>query len=142
MAILILAEHDLGALSPAMPRVVAAAAALGGPIDVLAAGQNAGVVAEQAARLSGVARVRSAEATALTAETLAPLLAALAPGYSHIVAVSGAVARDTIPRLAAKLDLMPVTDVVAIRGPDRFDRPIYAGNAIETVVSRQTCPWS
>jgi electron transfer flavoprotein alpha subunit len=137
MAVLILAEHDLGTLSPAMGRLAAAAGALGGPIDVLVAGQNAGLVAEQAARLPGVARVRSAETVPATAETLVPLLAVLAPGYSHIVAPAAALGRDVIPRLAATLDLMPVTDVVAIHGPDRFDRPIYAGNAVETVRSAQ-----
>jgi electron transfer flavoprotein alpha subunit len=137
MAILILAEHDLGTLSPALGRLVAAAGALGGPIDVLVAGQNAGIVAEQAARLAGVARVRSAEAVPATAETLVPLLASLAPDYSHIVAPAATLGRDVIPRLAATLDVMPVTDVVAIHGPDRFDRPIYAGNAIETVRSAQ-----
>ena len=79
MAILILAEHDLGPLSPAMGRLVAAAGALGGSIDGLVVGQNAGIVAEQAARLAGVARVRTAEAVPATAETLVPLLARLAP---------------------------------------------------------------
>jgi len=137
MAVLVLAEHDLGALSPAVARIVAACSALGGPIDVLVAGQNAVAVADQAAMLAGVSRVRTAADIDLTAETLMPLLAALAPDYSHIVAVSGAVGRDVIPRLAAKLDLMPVTDVIAIHGPDRFDRPIHAGNAIETVISNQ-----
>jgi electron transfer flavoprotein alpha subunit len=137
MTVLILAEHDLGTLSPAMGRLVAAAGMLGGAVDVLVTGQNAGLVAEQAARLAGVARVRSAEAVPGTAETLAPLLAKLAPGYSHILAPAATLGRDVMPRLAATLDLMPVTDVVAIHGPDRFDRPIYAGNAIETVRSNQ-----
>ncbi|HTJ58527.1 MAG TPA: FAD-binding protein [Devosiaceae bacterium] len=137
MAVLVLAEHDLGALSPAMGRVVAAAEALGGPVDVLVAGQNAQVVADQAALLPGVGRVRIAEAVAPTAETLTPLLASLAGDYDHIIAVSAALGRDVIPRLAASLDLMPVTDVTAIHGPNRFERPIYAGNAIETVVSEQ-----
>jgi electron transfer flavoprotein alpha subunit len=137
MAVLVLAEHDLGALSPAVARVVAASSAFGGPIDVLVAGQNAVAVADQASSLADVARVRTAPNVELTAETLTPLLAALAPEYSHIVAVSGAVGRDVIPRLAAKLDLMPVTDVIAIHGPAGFDRPIYAGNAIETVTANQ-----
>jgi electron transfer flavoprotein alpha subunit len=137
MAVLVLAEHDLGALSPAMARVVAAATTLGGPIDMLVAGQNATAVAAQAALLHELARVRTAENVAQTAETLSPLLAALAPDYTHIVALSAAVGRDVIPRLAAGLDLMPVTDVVAIHGPNRFERPIYAGNALETVVSGQ-----
>ena len=137
MSVLILAEHDLGALSPAMGRLIAAAVALGGPLDILVAGQNAAAVAEQAALLPGVARVRTAAGTPLTAETLAPLLQRLGADYSHIVAASTALGRDVIPRLAARLDVMPVTDVVAILGPDRFTRPIYAGNALETVVSTQ-----
>ncbi|MDR3476178.1 MAG: FAD-binding protein [Devosia sp.] len=137
MAVLILAEHDLDALSPAMVRIVAAAQALGAPVEVLAAGRNAAAVAAQAALLPGVARVRTAEAVRETAETLVPLLASLAGDYTHLVAVSSAIGRDLIPRLAARLDLMPVTDVIAILGPDRFARPIYAGNAVETVFSGQ-----
>jgi len=137
MTVLVLAEHDLGALSPATARVVAAAGALG-PVEVLVAGQNAVAVADQAALLAGVTRVRTAADVGLEAETLAPLLASLAADYTYIVAVSGGVGRDVIPRVAAKLDLMPVTDVTAIHGPDRFERPIYAGNAIETVVSAQS----
>jgi electron transfer flavoprotein alpha subunit len=137
MAVLILAEHDLGTLSPATGRLVAAAAALGGPIDVLVAGQNATIVAPQAAILTGVDRVRTAEQVPQTAETLTALLLRLAPDYQHIVAPSVTIGRDVIPRLAAKLDLMPITDVVVIHGPDRFERPIYAGNAIETIRSPQ-----
>ena len=138
MAVLVLVEHDLGALSPAMARIVAAAETLGGPIDLLVAGQNAVAVAEQAALLGGVARVRTAEAAAPAAEVLAPLVAALAGDYSHIVAPATAMGRDVVPRLAAVLDLMPVTDVTAILAPDRFERPIYAGNAIETLHSPQS----
>ncbi len=137
MAVLILAEHDLGALSPSTSRLVAAAAAFGGPVDILLAGQNATIVAAQAAMLAGVSRVRTAENVPQTAETLAALLLRLAPDYQHIIAPAVTIGRDVIPRLAAKLDLMPVTDVVAIHGPDRVDRPIYAGNAIETVRSPQ-----
>ena len=137
MAVLILAEHDLGALSPSTSRLVAAAAAFGGPVDILLAGQNATIVAAQAAMLAGVSRVRTAENVPQTAETLTTLLLRLAPDYQHIIAPAVTIGRDVIPRLAAKLDLMPITDVVAIHGPDRFDRPIYAGNAIETVRSPQ-----
>jgi electron transfer flavoprotein alpha subunit len=137
MAVLVLAEHDLGNLSPATARVVAAASALGGPVEVLVAGQNAAAVAAQAILLGGVARVLTAESAGPDAETLVPVLAGLATDHTHIVATAGAVGRDVIPRRAAKLDLMPVTDVTAILGPDRFERPIYAGNAFETVVSSQ-----
>ena len=139
MAVLVLADHDQGRLSASTPRVVAAAAALG-PVDVLVAGQGVEAIAAEAATLAGVARVRVADAAAYAdgdAGALVTLLNELAEPYEHIVAVSSAVGRDVVPRLAARLDLMPVTDVIAIRGPNRFERPIYAGNAIETVTSNQ-----
>ena len=139
MAVLVLADHDLGALTPTTARIVAAAERLG-PVDLLIAGENVGAIAIEASKLAGVRKVRVADSPALaslSAEALAALLEALAAGYSHIVAASAATGRDAIPRLAAKLDLMPVTDVTAILGPNRFERPIYAGNAIETVASNQ-----
>ena len=139
MAVLVLAEHDLGHLSPATARIVAAAEKLG-PVDLLVVGQGVSAVAAEAAQLAGVHRVLVAEGEALAAlapDAVANLLASLAEPYTHIVAASAATGRDAIPRLAAKLDLMPVTDVVAIHGPTRFDRPIYAGNAVETVSSGQ-----
>ena len=139
MAVLVLAEHDLGRLSPATARIVAAAERLG-PVDVLVAGHGVSRVAAEASELAGVARVLVADNAALTAlapEALVAMLAPLSERYTHIVAAAAATGRDAIPRLAAKLDLMPVTDVIAIHGPIRFDRPIYAGNAIETVSSGQ-----
>ncbi|MGN6490284.1 MAG: electron transfer flavoprotein subunit alpha/FixB family protein [Devosia sp.] len=137
MAVLVLAEHDLGHLSPATARIVAAADRLG-PVDLLVAGQGVAAAAAEASGIAGVQRVLVAESEALAApEALAQLLAELAEPYPHILAASAATGRDVIPRLAAKLDLMPVTDVIAIHGPTRFDRPIYAGNAIETVSSGQ-----
>ena len=140
MAVLVLVEHDLGQLSPATLRLVTASQALGAPVDLLVAGADVGAVAAAAAALPGVGRVRVADNAALaslSAEALTSTLLVLAADYAHIVAGSNAVGRDVMPRLAAKLDLMPVTDIVAIHGPNRFDRPIYAGNAIETVVSNQ-----
>jgi electron transfer flavoprotein alpha subunit len=140
MTVLVLAEHDLGALSAATARIVAAAETLG-PVDLLVAGQDVSAVAAEAAKLAGVEKVLVADSAALASlspEAVASLLARLAEPYSHIVAAAAATGRDAIPRLAAKLDLMPVTDVVAIHGPTRFDRPIYAGNAIETVSSGQS----
>jgi electron transfer flavoprotein alpha subunit len=139
MAVLVLAEHDLGTLSPATARIVAAASELG-PVDILVAGEGIDQVAVDAATIAGVAKVRVAQDQALnsqSAEALTPLLERLAPEYSHIIAAAASVGRDVIPRLAAKLDLMPVTDVVGILGPNRFQRPIYAGNAVETVSSNQ-----
>lgn len=140
MAVLVLADHDLATLSPATARVVAAAAELG-VVDVLVAGEGIDQVAIAAAEIAGVAKVRVAQDVAMasqSAEVLADLIAAIAGPYSHIVAGSTSVGRDVIPRLAAKLDLMPVTDVIAILGPNRFERPIYAGNAIEAVASGQS----
>ncbi|WP_421760806.1 electron transfer flavoprotein subunit alpha/FixB family protein [Devosia sp.] len=139
MAVLVLAEHDLGQLSPATARLIAAASTLG-PVDLLVAGEAVTAIAESAARIAGVAKVLVADTASLTnlaPEPLTALLERLAPGYTHIVAASAAPGRDAIPRLAAKLDLMPVTDIIAIHSPTRFDRPIYAGNAVETVSSSQ-----
>ena len=139
MPVLVLAEHDLGHLSPATARIVAAAENLGA-VDLLVAGHGVSGVAAEASELAGVARVLVADhekLTGLLAEALAMVLRPLSERYSHIVAAAAATGRDIIPHLAASLDLMPVTDVIAIHGPTRFDRPIYAGNAIETVSSGQ-----
>jgi electron transfer flavoprotein alpha subunit len=139
MAVLVLAEHDLGRLSPATARIVAAAEKLG-VVHLLVAGHRVEAVAAEAATLAGVEKVLLADhlnLEGLTAEAMAELLAVHAEPYNHIVAASAATGRDAIPRLAAVLDLMPVTDVIAIHGPNRFDRPIYAGNAVETVSSGQ-----
>ena len=137
---LVLADHDLGRLSPSTARIVAAAQKLGAPVEVLVAGEGVDGVAAEAARIEGVTRVRVAQSAALATlspEALTALLETLASRYGAIVAGSATIGRDAIPRLAARLDLMPVTDVVAIHASNRFDRPIYAGNAIETVVSDQ-----
>lgn len=139
MAVLVLAEHDLGHLSPATARIVAAAEKLG-PVDVLVAGQGVSRVAAEASEIAGVGRVLVADndtLAGLASDALVGLVAPLSQRYTHIVAAAAATGRDLIPRLAAKLDLMPVTDVIAIHGPTRFDRPIYAGNAVETVSSGQ-----
>jgi electron transfer flavoprotein alpha subunit len=139
MAVLVLADHDAGRLSPATTRVVAAATKLGA-VDLLVAGHNVTAIAAEAAAIAGVARVLMIESAGLAeaaADALTDLLAHLAEPYAHIVAASASVGRDAIPRLAAKLDLMPVTDIVEILGPEQFVRPIYAGNALETVTSPQ-----
>ncbi len=139
MSVLVLADHDQGRLTGATARIVAAASELG-PVDLLVAGSELGGIPLEAAAIAGVHRVLvvdSAELATLSAEALAPLLAERAEPYTHIVASASAVGRDVIPRLAAKLDLMPITDVVRILGPNRFERPIYAGNALETVSSHQ-----
>ena len=131
MSVLVLADVDQGRLTPATARVVAAAAELG-PVTLLADA----AAANEARTIAGVTRVLAAELPP-TAEGLAPVLAKLSEPFTHIVAAANAVGRDVIPRLAALLDLMPVTDVIAIVGPNRFERPIYAGNATETVSDGQ-----
>ncbi|MDB5623533.1 MAG: Electron transfer flavoprotein alpha subunit [Devosia sp.] len=139
MTVLVLAEHDLGTLSPSTARLVGAVAALG-PVDLLVLGEGVDQVALDGARLAGVARVLVGQGGDLAAglpDSTVAVLAGLAPNYSYILASAGATGRDVMPRLAAKLDLMPITDVVAIGGANRFVRPIYAGNALQTVVSDQ-----
>ena len=140
MSVLVLADHDLGLLSLATARAVTAAAQLGGEVHVLVAGADIGAVTAEAAALAGVARVLAAEdagfADAAPA-ALVKLLESLAGDYRHIMGIAAAVGRDVMPRLAARLDIQPVTDITAILGPDRFERPVYAGNAIETVSSPQ-----
>jgi electron transfer flavoprotein alpha subunit len=131
MTVLVLADTDQGRLTLATVRVVAAAAELG-PIDLLVDAR----AAEEARTIAGVHRVLAAALPA-TADAVAPVLAALAEPYTHIIAAANATGRDVIPRLGALLDIQPVTDVTAILGPASFERPIYAGNAIETVSDGQ-----
>jgi electron transfer flavoprotein alpha subunit len=139
MAVLVLADHDLGTLSPSTARIIAGAGELG-PLDVLVAGEGIDQVALAAGQIAGVARVHVVQDMALntlSAEALVPVLERLAPNYTHIIASAGAVGRDVMPRLAARLDIMPITDIVGILGPNLFQRPIYAGNALQTVRSNQ-----
>ncbi len=135
MSVLVLADHDLGALSPATARVVHAVSELG-QIDLLVIGEDIDAVAAEAARLAGVKKVLVAKG-APSSEADASVIAALAEPYHYIVQSAGSVGKDRMPRVAAKLDLMPVTDVVKVLGPTRFERPIYAGNAVQTVSDGQ-----
>ncbi len=138
MQALILAEHDNSALNPVTARLVTAAAATGAAVHVLVAGHGAAPAAAQAARIAGVARVLLADDPAHAhplAEPLAALLAALAPGYGHILAAATSTGKNVLPRVAALLDVAQLSDVTAVLGPDTFERPIYAGNAIATVRS-------
>lgn len=135
MSVLLLADHDLGALSPATARLVSAAARLG-PVDVLVVAEHPGPIATAAAALSGVRKVLAIQAET-TAEALTNTLERYAQGYQCVSASASSVGKDVIPRLAARLDIMPVTDIVAIEAPNRFVRPIYAGNALETLTDPQ-----
>ena len=135
MSVLVIADHDLGVLSPATARVVGAVAELG-PIDLLVIGENTDTVATEAARLAGIRKVLVAKGVSATDSDVS-VIQSLATAHQYVVHSAGSVGKDRLPRLAAKLDLMPVTDVVKILGPNRFERPIYAGNALQTVTDDQ-----
>lgn len=138
MTALLIAEHDHGSLKSATLNVVTAAQACGGEVHVLIAGHNAGEAARQAAQLAGVTKVLLADAPQLAeqlAENVAAQVLALAGNYSHILFPSTANGKNVAPRVAAKLDVAQVSDIIKVLGPDTFERPIYAGNAIATVQS-------
>lgn len=131
MSVLLVADIDQGALAPATARVLTAVAGLG-PVDVLVLGSDADAAAAEAANLVGVARVLVARGpSAADADTDA--IVTLSKGYHFVIQSAGSVGRDRMPRVAARLDVMPVTDIVQILAPNRFVRPIYAGNALQTV---------
>jgi electron transfer flavoprotein alpha subunit len=138
MATLLLAEVANGRLGDITVRALTAALQLGGPVDVLVAGRDAAGAAEAAANLAGVARVRVADDPLYEhglAEPLAALIVSLAGDYLAIVAASSAYAKNILPRVAALLDVMQVSDITKVVAPDTFERPIYAGNAVQTVQS-------
>jgi electron transfer flavoprotein alpha subunit len=140
MTILVIAEHDNAELKSATLHAIAAAAKLGGPIDVLVAGHNAQSVAQAVAQCAGVTRVLVADAPYLaspTAENIAATALSLLPGaYTHVVAGATGFGKNAMPRIAAKLDVAQVSDVIGIESADTFVRPIYAGNAFATVQSK------
>ncbi|MDB5612771.1 MAG: electron transfer flavoprotein subunit alpha/FixB family protein [Devosia sp.] len=135
MSTLVIADHDLGVLSPATARVVHAVAELG-PVEVLVIADDAAAIAQSVAAIAGVTKVLTASGNSV-ADSAEALLSTLAVRYHYVVASAGSVGKDVMPRLSAKLDLMPVTDVIEILGPNRFVRPIYAGNALQTVTDNQ-----
>jgi electron transfer flavoprotein alpha subunit len=139
MTTLLIAEHDNKTLKDATHKALTAAKALAAPVHVLVAGRGARAVAEAAAALEGVAKVLLADAPAFEhalAEPLASLVVALAPAYDAIVAAATTTGKNFMPRAAALLDVMQISDIVKVIGPDTFERPIYAGNAVQTVRSR------
>ncbi len=138
MSVLVLAEHDNGALRAATLNTVTAALRAGGPVDVLVAGEGCAAVAAQAAQVAGVARVLVADAPHLAhglAENVAAQVAALAGNYSHVFAPATSSGKNVLPRAAALCDCAQVSEIMAVESPDTFTRPIYAGNAIATVRS-------
>ena len=142
MALLVIAEHDNAVLKAATLNAVTAAAKIGGEIHLLVAGANCGSVAEQAAKVAGVAKVKVVDAAHYgdqTAENLAALIVAAvanpASGYSHIIAPATSNGKNTLPRVAALLDVAQISEIIAVVDADTFVRPIYAGNALATVKS-------
>jgi electron transfer flavoprotein alpha subunit len=141
MTALVVAEHDNQALKAATRVALTAAARLGSDVDVLVAGSDIDSVIRQAAAIGGVTRVRAAQADHLSSalpEDLAPLIAGMAPAYSHLIAAATSFGKNLMPRVAAVLDVAQVSDVVAIRSADTFVTPRYAGNVLATVRSSDT----
>jgi len=139
MATLLLAEHDNKSLKDATNKALTAATALGAEVHVLVAGAGAKSVADAAAKLDGVAKVLLADAAPYEhalAEPLAALIVSLAPNYDAIVAPATTTGKNVMPRVAALLDVMQISDIIKVIAPDTFERPIYAGNAIQTVKSK------
>ncbi len=139
MAVLLLAEVQGGALGEATARALTAARALGEPVHVLVAGAGIDAAVESARKLEGVEKVLAADGPGLAhqlAEPLAGLVTGLAGAYSAILAPATASGKNVLPRVAALLDVMQVSEIIKVLAPDTFERPIYAGNAVETVRSR------
>jgi electron transfer flavoprotein alpha subunit len=140
MTVLVIAEHDNASLKGATLNTVTAAAACGGEVHVLVAGHNADAAAHAASQIAGVSKVLHADDAALghgLAENVAAQVLALASGYSHILFPATAAGKNVAPRVAAKLDVAQISDIVKVIAPDTFERPIYAGNAIATVQSAE-----
>jgi electron transfer flavoprotein alpha subunit len=139
MAVLVLAEHDNNRVKKATLNTIAAAQKLGADIHVLVAGHNAAAAAKEASQAAGVKKVLHADAPHLgefLAENVAALIVSLAKGYSHILAPATSTGKDVMPRAAALLDVQQISDISAIESADTFVRPIYAGNALATVKSK------
>ncbi|MEE2566325.1 electron transfer flavoprotein subunit alpha/FixB family protein [Hyphobacterium marinum] len=138
MALLVVAEHDNAALNDATRAAVTAASQIGGDIDILVAGSGAGAVAEAASKIDGVRKVLHADGDSLAhpiAEAMEALILPLMDGYDGLLAVASTVGKNFAPRIAAKLDVMQISDITGVESADTFIRPIYAGNAMKTVKS-------
>jgi electron transfer flavoprotein alpha subunit len=139
MASLVVAEHDNKSIRKATLNAVAAAQKLGADIHVLVAGHQAGEAAKGAAQIAGVKKVLHADAPHLAeflAENISALLVGIAKSYSHILAPATSNGKNVMPRVAALLDVQQISDISGVEGPDTFVRPIYAGNALATVKSK------
>ncbi|HXI86837.1 MAG TPA: FAD-binding protein [Parvularculaceae bacterium] len=138
MAILVIADHDNKTLSDATEKTVSAAQKIGGDIDILVAGSNCRAVADAASKIAGVRKIVLADAPYYgnqLAEPLAALIVSLAGGYDALLRSATTTGKNVMPRVAALLDVMQISEIIDILAPDTFVRPIYAGNAIETVQS-------
>jgi len=140
MAILLIAEHDNASLSDQTAKTLSAALKIGSDVDVLVAGKGAKAAADAAAKLKGVRKVLLAEADALAerlAEPLAATIVALAGSYDTVIAPATTSGKNVAPRVAALLDVAQVSEIVEVVSADTFKRPIYAGNAIQTVLTTE-----
>jgi electron transfer flavoprotein alpha subunit len=136
MAALVLAEHDNKNLSDATAKTVTAAAAISTPVHVLVAGENCGAVADAAAKIAGVEKVLVADDPLyahMVAETMETLILSLAGNYDAILAPATTNGKNILPRVAAKLDVPQISEILKVVSADTFERPIYAGNAVQTV---------
>ncbi|TBB14941.1 electron transfer flavoprotein subunit alpha/FixB family protein (plasmid) [Rhizobium ruizarguesonis] len=136
MAILLLADHDNASLSDQTAKALTAATKIGGDIHILVAGKTAKPAADAAAKLAGVSKVLLAESDELAnnlAEPLGDLIVSLAGAYDTIIAAATSVGKNVLPRVAALLDVAQVSEIIEVISSDTFKRPIYAGNAIQTV---------
>jgi electron transfer flavoprotein alpha subunit len=140
MAILILCEHEDGQIAGATLNAVAAAKQIGGDIHMLVAGDASGDAAKAAAAIAGVDKVLTSADTIYAhglAENLAPLIVRLAGDYSHIMSPATTTGKNVMPRVAAMLDVMQISDIIKVENDSTFQRPIYAGNALATVSSSE-----
>ena len=138
MPVLLVAEHDNSALNPATVKAMSAAQAIDADVHVLVAGKDCAAVADEAAAIDGAAKVLLADAPQLEhqlAEEMAALLEPLARQYAAVLAPATTTGKNHMPRLAALLDVAQISDITAVKAADTFERPIYAGNAIQTVQS-------
>ena len=136
MSILVVADHANGALDETTARTVSAASRIGGDIHLLVAGHGCAAIAAEAAAIAGVAKLLLADDALYAhqlAEPMAVLIAELGQGYDVVMGSAGSTAKNVLPRVAALLDVMQVSEIIEVVAPDTFRRPIYAGNAIETL---------
>ncbi|WP_372928748.1 electron transfer flavoprotein subunit alpha/FixB family protein [Methyloceanibacter sp.] len=136
MAVLLFAEHDNATLAPATAKALTAAREFGGDVDILVAGEGCKAVADEAAKLEGVRKVLLADSSQLAhrlAEETAATILPLMENYTVLLAPASTTGKNVLPRVAALLDVGQISDIIEVKSPDTFVRPIYAGNALETV---------